>query len=387
MIDIAKIIITTAKGLVPYLADEVLGLEYPVRATSTNHVETEGSLSDAMRLNLWLSTAFHVLYHLKSFPCKTPDELYQGVYEFPWEEWLFSDKYLSITSTVDNPEINDSRFPNLRCKDGIVDRLRDKTGMRPDSGPDASYAVVRLFWKTGTASLFIDTSGEPLTRRGYRKIPWQAPMQETLAASLVLASGWNGKGNFVNPMCGSGTLAIEAALIGLNRAPGLLRSNFGFKHIRGYNEPQWQAIRKRAHESALKIFPGKIIASDISQEAIDAAIRNATTAGVDQLIEFIKCDFAETPIPDSEGVVLLNPEYGLRLGDHSELPETYRRIGDFFKKKCSGYRGFVFSGNMELLKKIGLKPCKRLHFYNAKIECRLFEYELYSGTRSLKTRE
>ena len=144
-----------------------------------------------------------------------------------------SDGYFSVTSSVHNPAINDSRFANVRCKDAIVDRMKEKCGRRPDTGPDRNRIVIHLYWKGNIGQVFIDTSGEPLSRRGYRMIPLKAPMQETLAAAVVLATGWGRDGNFINPMCGSGTLAIEAALIALQRAPGLLRSNYGFMHLKG----------------------------------------------------------------------------------------------------------------------------------------------------------
>jgi 23S rRNA G2445 N2-methylase RlmL len=375
-----KIIITTSKGLVPCLKGELAGLNYPVTAFSDNHVETSGSLADTMRMNLWLRTAFHVLYFLEEFPCNHPDDLYRKVREMEWEKWLDPKTYLSVTSTVDHPSINDSRFPNLRCKDAIVDRLRDKTGARPDSGPEMKGAVIRLFWKERKASLYIDTSGEPLTRRGYRKIPVRAPLQETLAAAILLSTGWDLKSHFINPMCGSGTLAIEAALLALKRAPGLSRQSFGFQHIIPFDGGEWGRIRAQAKELALASITGRILCSDLDSRAVDAARRNAKTAGVDQVIEFQTCDFAETPIPEGGGVLVLNPEYGMRLGIDQDLEKTYARIGDFLKQKCAGYKGFVFSGNLDLLKKIGLKSSRRIPFFNAKIECRLVEYLLYRGS-------
>jgi putative N6-adenine-specific DNA methylase len=211
-------------------------------------------------------------------------------------------------------------------------------------------------------------------------------MQETLAAAVVLASGWQGQGNFVNPMCGSGTIAIEAALIGLDRAPGLLRGNFGFMHVLGYNEALWQELREAARKRSKKEFIGRIIATDIDPAAIEGAKKNAATAGVEHLIEFAACDFSHTPAPEGGGVVVMNPEYGERMGDAAELESVYRNIGDFLKQKCQGYRGYVFTGNAALGKKVGLKPKRSLPFWNSGIECRLLEYELYEGSRKKQTR-
>jgi putative N6-adenine-specific DNA methylase len=206
-------------------------------------------------------------------------------------------------------------------------------------------------------------------------------MQETLAAAVVLATGWTGDGNLINPMCGSGTLAIEATLIALGRAPGLLRSNFGFMHLKGFDESSWKTLRRKIRAEAKDRLDRRIIATDISQQAVEAAKKNAMTAGVDRFIEFGVCDFSETPIPNGEGAVILNPEYGERLGEGVELKEIYIRIGDFFKKKCQRYRGYVFTGNLDLSKKIGLRTSRRILFYNGPIECRLLEYDLYEGSR------
>jgi putative N6-adenine-specific DNA methylase len=206
-------------------------------------------------------------------------------------------------------------------------------------------------------------------------------MQETLAAGVVLATGWDGNGNFINPMCGSGTLAIEAALIALKRPAGILRPNFGFMHIKGFDKTKWEELRADAKVSAIKNINGSIIATDNNPAAIQAAKNNATTAGVEHLIEFEICDYTDTPIPEGGGVVMLNPEYGERLGDVSKLEGTYKGMGDFFKQKCQGYKGYIFTGNLDLAKKIGLRSKRRIPFFNSNIECRLLEYELYAGTR------
>jgi putative N6-adenine-specific DNA methylase len=206
-------------------------------------------------------------------------------------------------------------------------------------------------------------------------------MQETLAAAVVAATGWKGRGNFVNPMCGSGTLAVEAALVALNRAPGLIRKDFGFMHLRGFNRSSWNALVQAARSQARRSFPGKIVATDIDSRAAEASRQNAAAAGVDQLIEFGRGDYSATPVPEGGGVVILNPEYGERMGKVEQLKEVYRGIGDFFKKRCAGYTGFIFTGNLDLAKTVGLKARRRTPFFNSKIECRLLEYDLYVGSR------
>jgi 23S rRNA G2445 N2-methylase RlmL len=241
--------------------------------------------------------------------------------------------------------------------------------------------VVNLYWKDDHCAVYFDTSGEPLSRRGYRKIPMKAPMQETLAAAVIMASGWNGSSHFINPMCGSGTLAIEAAFLALNRASGLLRNNFGFMHIKGFNELLWNDLRAEAKRESKKTIGCKIIATDIGRDVVEAAKKNAATAGVEHLIEFAVCDYSETSVPDGGGIIILNPEYGQRLGQLSQLEDVYRGIGDFFKQKGAGYTGYIFTGNLDLAKKVGLRAKRRIPFFNGGIECRLLEYELYGGSR------
>ena len=377
----SRIIITCAKGIPPFLKEEVLSLGLPVRSLNVASVETEGAMDDTMRLNLFIRTGQRVLFLLEEFKAQNPDELYSRLSRIPWEDYVFEDGYLCVTSSVDNPTIKDSRYANVKSKDAIVDRIKRKCGRRPDSGPERKGAVIDLYWKGDLCQVYLDTSGEPLYRRGYRKNPFKAPMQETLAAAVVLATSWNGNGNFINPMCGSGTLAIEAAWMALNIPPGLLRSNYGFMRLKGFNESFWEEWLHQARRRIKGSFGHKIIATDISSEAVQAAKLNAAAAGVENLIEFEVCDYSETPIPAGGGVVILNPEYGERLGKLKELEKTYKGIGDFFKKKCQGYRGYIFTGNLALAKMVGLKTERRIPFFNSNIECRLLEYDLYEGSR------
>jgi len=295
-----RIAITCAKGVSPYLKQEILSLGFPVLSQAVSEVETEGTLEDTMKLNLLIRTGHRVLYRLGSFGTGTPDELYHQMLQVSWEDYIPKDSYFSVTSTVNNPTIRDSRFANVKCKDAIVDHMRARFGIRPDTGPDRDKIVVHLYWRKDVCQVFLDTSGEPLSKRAYRMIPLRAPMQETLAATVVMATAWTGNGNFINPMCGSGTLAIEATLIALHRAPGLLRKNFGFMHLRGFSESSWRILRSRVKAEERDKPKGRIIATDISQQAVDSARKNAMTAGVDRFIEFGVCDFSSTPVPGVE---------------------------------------------------------------------------------------
>lgn len=387
-----RIIITCNKRLSPYLQQEVEELGFELKRVFPTGVELEGTVNDCIRLNLNLRCASQVLYSLRSFEAPDPEALYQELVTIPWEELIAFDGYVSVTSNVNNRHISTPLYANLKVKDAIVDRIKDKKGLRPDSGSDLHKAVIHLYWQDSRAEIFIDTSGETLAKHGYRKHPGKAPMLEALAAAVVYASRWDRQSPFINPMCGSGTLAIEAAMIATNRRPGLLRMNYGFMHILGYDEEVFFEERRRLKKQVVKRPDLQIVATDLAKEAVAIAEANAKTAGVDQLIRFETCDFAETSMPSMDmtdedptqtrrGVVVFNPEYGDRLGVHSKLEVTYARIGDFLKKKCAGTFGYVFTGNPDLAKKIGLRAKRKIEFYNGKLDCRLLEYELYLGSR------
>jgi len=378
----SAITITCHKRLAVYLESEVMELGFQVEDTFITGVRLTGSVSDCIKLNLSLRCASQVLYSLQKFTANNADDIYRQLKDFPWENLIPDPGYFSVTSNVMNDTINNSMFANLRVKDAIVDRLRDQRGTRPATGAELIGTVVHLFWKNDEAEIFIDTSGDSLARHGYRRIPGRAPMLEALAASTILATKWNRRTPFVNPMCGSGTLAIEAALIASNTRPGLFRDNFAFMHLREYKESVYLEERGRLESQITDEPELEIIATDYSDQAIENARKNARAAGVSDMIRFKVCDFADTEVPQGgRGVMFINPEYGERLGQSTELTETYMRIGDFMKKKCGGYFGYVFTGNLELAKKIGLKASRKIEFYTSTIDCRLLEYELYEGSR------
>ncbi|TWI80429.1 putative N6-adenine-specific DNA methylase [Lacibacter cauensis] len=378
----STITITCHKRIAPYLEREVLELGFTIEETFVTGVKLQGTINDCIKLNLNLRCASQVLYSLKQFTAQDGDDIYNALKNFQWENILPNPGYFSVTSNVNNPTINNSMFANLRVKDAIVDRIREKRGTRPSTGAELTGTVIHLFWKNEEAEIFVDTSGDSLARHGYRKIPGLAPMLEGLASATIYATVWDRVSPFINPMCGSGTLAIEAALIATNRRPGLYRTNYAFMHVQGYDETVYQQEDALLEEQIVDVPGLKIIATDYNPKAIENAKKNAIAAGVQKLINFTVCDFAKTEVPpDAKGVMMINPEYGERLGDIKELEATYARIGDFMKQHCGGYYGYIFTGNMELAKKIGLKAKRRIEFYNSTIDCRLLEYELYSGSR------
>ena len=390
------IIISCAKELSCWTEIEVRDMGYKPIEVTENTVVVRGAMRDVMRLNLSLRTAHRVLVPLLRTRCRNIRDLYQAAYSIDWENLLEADGYFSVSSIVHNDTIRDTRIPSLYTKDAVADRMRDKCQRRPDSGGENIGAAVFVYWEDEEVIIYLDTSGEPLSKRGYRKIPGSAPLQETLAAACIMALGWKKDTPFLSPMCGSGTPAIEAAMMAMNKAPGSLKGHFAFQSIKGYDriipgesapnvaprqragatpEQIWKEmiLEAKAKETTENLPP--IIATDISPEAIENAHSNAIAAGVAPYIQFKACDFAETPIPEQKGCIFFNPEYGIRLGDPQELAPVYERIGTFLHEKCRGYMGGLITGNPELAHLVNLYYRTRIPFFNGPLDCRLFLYE------------
>ncbi len=379
----ARLVVTCQRGLAPWLEQELKALGHADASAFHGGVSLGGTLADCIQLNLQLRCASQVLYSLGQFRCKSPDDLYRGVTAMRWEAWLPADGYLTVHGNVDHPSIKSGMFANVKIKDAIVDRMRRQTGVRPDSGSERRGAVVSVFWRGDRAEVFLDTSGDTLAKHGYRKLPGSAPMVEALAAATIMATNWDRQSPFINPMCGAGTLAIEAALLATVRCPGLFREAWAFQHLRGYDESVLVAGKARLKQAISSVKPCEFLASDHDPAAIEATRKNAAAAGVGELVRIEQCDFSETTVPPAppRGVVMFNPEYGERLGEEASLVEIYGNIGTFLKHRCGGHAGFVFTGNLELAKRIGLRPKRKFEFHTARIECRLLEFELYAGSR------
>jgi putative N6-adenine-specific DNA methylase len=389
------IIISCAKTLAEWVEKEVKQLGYKPIEVTENTVVVRGAMRDVMTLNLKLRTAHRVLVPLLRATCRNIRDLYELAYSIDWENLLEVDGYFSVFSIVHNHTIRDTRLPSLYTKDAVADRMREKCQRRPDSGGENIGAAIFVYWEKNEVIFYLDTSGEPLSKRGYRKIPGSAPMQETLAAACVMAMGWDKKKPFVFPMCGSGTPAIEAVLMAMGKNPGSLKGHFAFQSIKGYTKiiPGEKALkiapRQRFGATPEQIWKEmileeknkeqrdnlpRIIATDISPEAIENAHSNAIAAGVAQYIEFKACDFADSPVDFNDGFIFFNPEYGIRLGTEEELTPIYQRIGTFLSEKCPGWTGGLITGNPVLAKKVELEFNKKIPFYNGPIDCRLFVY-------------
>ena len=378
------IAVSCPAGLAPILKQEILDLGYRPKQVRQTGVELEGTLQDCIRLNFLLRTAHRVHFLLaQTRKVRNPDNLYKWVRNLPWEDHIPDQGYFSVTSRIDHPTISDTRFANLRVKDAVVDRMRDKHGTRPDSGPDLGRTVLYLYWDQNAARIFLDTSGESLSRRGYRTDGGHAPMQETLASAIIQSTCWKPGMHLINPMCGSGTLVLEALMLAMNRPPASLRHDFAFMHLKGYEEhlkPFYDRLRSEARSEVNRSPEGVFLANDSDPSAVKKKKKNARTAGVDHLIRFQVCNYDRTPVPEGEGIVVFNPPYGERMESTKSLEPLHRGIGDFMKQKCAGKTGYLFTGNFQLAKKVGLRSSRRIPFYNSTLECRLIEYELFQGS-------
>lgn len=377
----SELVVTCSSGVAPVLSKEIADLGFKVGAVGETSVETEGTLADCMRLNLHLRTAHRVLYALDRFRARRGDDVYDELVAIPWERYLDPDGYFSVDRAVENPTIRDSRFAALKVKDAVADRMRNACGRRPDSGKDRTDACLFLHWVGERASIYLDTTGQSLSFRGYRAESSAAPLRESLAAALVLASGWDRRAPFLNPMCGGGTLAIEALWIAQERPPALLRDNFAFMHLACYEPSLWTDLRG----AALKRFGetrrthAEIFASDIDGAMVRATLGNAAAAGDDaRAIRAEACDVLCSPHPPcpagASGVALLNPPYGGRIGDPTRLRDTYEDVGAFLAAAAAdGYRGYVFTGNPELAEAAGLRTARVRRFYSGDLACSLLE--------------
>ena len=376
-----EIVLSCARHLAGFAKTEAQALGFKVTGSDDDSVTLAGSPLDAMRLNLHLRTAHRVLIPLGRFEAKNLTHLYNHASSIPWEDWIDPDGYLTTHGTIRNDTIRDSRVAAMRLKDAIVDRVREKRGRRPDAGSEDKGASVFLYWHERDLRIFIDTTGEALSRRGYRLLPGKAPMQEALAAAVVMATGWDPSTPFVSPMCGSGTPAIEAAMIAKRRAPGFTRNHFAFMSLAGYHEggddsPEafWKSECDKAvaAETPSDDMP-QIIATDISREAIRISRANAKAAKVEQFISFGVCDFEDTALPTPPGAIFMNPEYGERMGGGDDLEGLYARIGGWYGANI-GFLRSIFTSSPRLAKATGLEFASLTPFFNGTLDCRLVAF-------------
>lgn len=371
---------TCARGLEPVLAGELSALGAEAIEPGRGGVAFQGDAAILYRANLWLRTAVRVLRPILEAPVRSPDELYEAVRTVDWSAFLTPDHTLAVDCNVRDSAITHSQYAARRVKDAICDQFRDKTGKRPSVNVEQPMLGLNLHVHKNRATLSLDSSWGSLHKRGYRPIQTIAPLNEALAAGLLLQAKWNPKTSLVDPLCGSGTFCIEAAWIALNRPPGLTRKWFGFQGWLEFDRPLWNAIRDEARRGTLKELPAPIRGSDVHRDAIELAKQNARAAGIGHLVKFERLELGEASgepgaSATGAGCLICNPPYGERLGDEDELIGLYRRIGDAARNRFPGWRLLVFTSNDRLARKVGLKVKGSTPFYNGKLECRLWEYE------------
>ena len=376
-------IATAPAGVELLLAAELTELGAATLHPIRGGIAFQGPLELAYRACLWSRTASRVLLPLAEFPAADADALYANVHDFPWEDHLAPDGTLSVEFSGGGPGIDHSHYGAQRVKDAIVDRFRGRYGRRPSVDARQPDLRIHARWRDGQVAIRLDLSGDSLHRRGYREATVIAPLRETLAAALLLKAGWPAtaavNGPLLDPLCGSGTLAIEAAWIAGDRAPGLLREYWGFSGWLGHIPALWNRLlaeaRERWETGQTRIPP--IGASDRDPKAVRVALINARRAGVADRIRIERREWASVEPPAGPpGLIITNPPYGERLGDQDELGNLYAQLGDRLKSHFVGWRAALFTGNPEQGKRMGLRAVKTNVFHNGPLECRLLQFRI-----------
>ncbi len=370
-----RLFATCGRGIEPVLARELLALGADAVEPGRGGVQFAGDLALLYRANLWLRTAIRVLRPILTAPVTSPEALYEAVRGVDWSAYLTPDHTLAVDCNVRDSHITHSKYAALKTKDAICDQFLERTGRRPSVDVDEPMIGLNLHIYRDEAVLSLDSSGESLHKRGYRPILTKAPLNEALAAALILLAGWDGATPFADPLCGSGTLPIEAAWIAIQRPPGLTRRRFGFQGWMDFDIGLWTALRDEARRGVHKQLPAPVVGSDVRRDAIAFAGGNARAAGVGHLLRFEVKDLKDfRPPAGPPGTIICNPPYGERIGEEKELRGLYRMLGEIFTAHCRGWTAYVFTGNAALARQIGLRPIEQIHLFNGKIPCRLLKF-------------
>lgn len=377
----SRYFVTCARGVEPITAEELRGIGVTNLEEVPGGVFFEGDQDTLYKAHLWLRTGNRILLPLRSFPCHTPEQLYEGVSKTKWETFFKRDLTFSVDCTLSgrrNPKLDHSQYAKLKAKDAIVDRMRAKTGDRPNVDIENPDIGIFLYVRDGVCTLNLDATGASLHERGYRSRDARAPLKETLAAALLILAEYDPTKPLIDPMCGSGTILTEAALIATNTAPGLLRRKFLFMNWPDYYAPRWEKWSAEARDAQKELPPGLLFGFDSDPKALKQTVNafenlRLPPPGLERRT------FEEFEVPEGlePGLLLVNPPYGERIGEVEELKPMYKFMGDTFKHKLKGWRAGIFTGNMELGKSVGLKSSRKFPLYNGPIECRLFTYEMY----------
>ena len=371
----------TFKGLEEVLAQELIELGANDVQLERRAVSFRGDKALLYRANLCLRTAIRILVPIASFKAKDTDALYEQVKNLNWSRYMTADQTFAIDATIYSESFRNSRFVTYRVKDAIADYWIDKAHKRPSVSTQIPDILLNVHVANEQVTISLDSSGESLHKRGYRVATTEAPISEVLAAGMLLLAGWKGQSDFYDPMCGSGTLLIEAALIARNIAPGVFRSSFAFEKWPDFDADLWNDIYN--DDSNEREFNHRIYGSDASFYAIQQATKNVKSAGVAKDIELKQIRMEEIREVHAEGaMVMLNPPYGERLKSNKEMEDLYSAIGTTLKHQFTGSTAWIISSNVEAMKCIGLKPSKKYHLLNGELDCQFNKYELFQGKRN-----
>lgn len=368
---------TVARGLESITAQELERLGAKQVRPDFTGVHFSGDRTLLYQVNLWARTVFRVLVTLREFPCPNADRLYTEVQKIDWKQYIQPHNTLAVNATGGNRQLNHTHFTALQVKNAIIDQQRRQFGQRSSVDTENPDLLINVHIYQDRCILSLDSSGGSLHRRGYRPAMGLAPLKETLAAALLDMAEWEPDLPFLDPLCGSGTLPLEASLKALNIAPGLFRPEFAFEKWPDFDQPLWTQLLDEAEESQIPQLKAPIMGSDKDAEILEQARINARQCQISDQIKFTQTDIKNLEAPADKGVIICNPPYGERLGDAAELGDFYKLLGDVFKQRFKGWTAFVLTGNKELAKRVGLKAARRIPVYNGSIPCTLLKYELY----------
>jgi len=368
------------RGLEAMLAQELTALDATGIKTADGGVHFAGTFLLGYRANLESRIASRILWRVATAPYKTEDDIFKATLALPWPRWFDVARTIRVNLAAVRCPLKSLDFVTLRIKDAVCDAFRAQGGERPNVNTQTPDVRIHAFLTADQLTLYIDTSGEPLFKRGYRTSTGEAPLRENLAAGIVRLAGWNPPEALLDPMCGSGTLLIEAALIALNIAPGAHRS-FAFEKLKNFDARQWEALRLAAKTREAPrggVLP--IYGADLYGDELKSARQNIAAAGLADQIQLKQANVLEIPAPADGGVIVTNPPYGVRLSEEHELAEFYPKLGNALKQRFSGWRAYIFTSDAQLPKLIRLSASKRTVLYNGALECRLLEYKLVAGS-------
>ena len=377
-----EMIAKTYHGLEDVLAKELLQLGAQDIKTLRRAVKFKGDIGFMYKANLSLRTAVRIIKPIKTFKVSNETEFYDSIRAIDWSQYMTIDDKFAVDAFVNSTYFNHSLYIALKTKDAIVDQFRDNCGMRPDVDLDHPNLRINIHINEDLCTVSLDSSGKSLHKRGYRLETNEAPISEALAAGLILVSGWDKKSHFVDGMCGSGTFLVEAAMIAANIPANINRAHFAFEDWPDFDQNLWELI-KESQLKKLKDCFGKIIGYDIDPQTLASAKINIQNAGLEDYIE-LKCEnFFDTVKPEGPTHLVFNPPYGVRL--QADIPQMYQSIGDTLKKNYSGAEAWFLTSHLEGLKHVGLRASRKIEIFQAKLECRFVKYEMYMGTKKVKS--